>query len=114
MSFKVSAQRRMEMKSRTRGVVIYNEFAAASQSQRPAQLQLLLYFSADSSRQLPFCSVAVAVAVNIVAVVVVVVVCTSNVQFQFGLQSGMAGRGKGGCHPKWQTMQSRFLPAGSL
>lgn len=34
VSFKVSAQRRMEMKSRTRGVVIYNDFAAAS-SQSP-------------------------------------------------------------------------------
>lgn len=57
-----------------------------------AQLQLLLYFSADS-RQLPFCSVAVAVAVNVVAVVVVV--CTSNVQFQFGLQGREPGRGVG-------------------
>lgn len=35
-SFKVSAQRRMEMKSRTRGVVIYNEFAAASSPTRCA------------------------------------------------------------------------------
>lgn len=57
-----------------------------------AQLQLLLYFSADS-RQLPFCSVAVAVAVSVVAVVVIV--CTSNVQFQFGLQGSEPGRGVG-------------------